>query len=63
MMISRITLRLTTFLFTVVLMIIDARSLPGKLQKKKSKSFVVVDRFTMENVSPKDAWEVNQGRF
>ncbi|CAB4022865.1 zinc metallo ase nas-4-like [Paramuricea clavata] len=61
MMISRITLRLTTFLFTIVLIIIDARSLPGKLQKKKSKSFVVVDRFALENVPPKDAWEVNQG--
>jgi hypothetical protein len=60
-MISRITLKVTTFLFTIVI-ISDARSLLGKLSRRKGKGLVVVDRFTVENSSPKDAWEVNQGR-
>lgn len=60
-MISRITLKLTTFLCTIV-MISDARSLLAKTYRKRTRSFVVVDRFTQENSSPKDAWEVNQGK-
>ena len=55
------SMKLTTIFLTVAIMS-DARSLFGKLHKRKTRNLVVVERFGVENPSQKDEWEVNQGR-